>query len=101
MLKKYKVKSKKFIKKQKPKRQNSYIIVRKISPLTYKLDFSQSQFRIYPVINIQHFARYECDNDPFYRIPPPLGPVEYEKNLEHPGNPKYEVYKVEKILNYA
>ncbi len=63
-------------KREMPRRQGPYPIVRKISPLAYELDLPAGN-RIHPVISIAYLTRYHATDDPYNRIPPPPGPVEY------------------------
>ncbi len=53
-----------------------YPIVRKISPFTYELDLPTGN-RIHPVISIAYLTRYHINDDPYNRILPPPGPMEY------------------------
>ncbi len=62
------------------KRQGPYIVIRKITPLTYKLDLYDNDLQIHPVINIQYLTPYKCSDDPFHRIPPPPDPIEYNSD---------------------
>ncbi len=66
-------------------RQRPYLVVRKISPLIYKLDLTDDS-HIYPVISIAYLSRYYICNDPFKRIPAPPGPVEYSAKTDTFGN---------------
>jgi hypothetical protein len=66
-------------KREIPRRQGLYTIVRKVLPLAYKLDIPplESGKDIYLVISLNHLSRYRIYEDLFKRIPFPLGPVEY------------------------
>ncbi|KAL8366740.1 hypothetical protein RB595_010549 [Gaeumannomyces hyphopodioides] len=85
-------------KKEAPRRQGPYDIVRKVSPLAYELDFKKSdlQSRLHPVVSIQYLTKYNCDDDPFHRKPPAPGPVEYTPSDEDSDadSPSYEVERV-------
>src|SRR6266699_5550961 len=61
--------------------QGLYPIVRKISPLVYKLGLLVSNC-IYPVIFITYLTRYYVNDDPYNRIPLLPGPVEYGTELD-------------------
>src|SRR6266699_1402024 len=63
-------------KREMPRRQGPYPIVRKISPLAYELDLPAGNRR-HPVISIVYLTRYYATDDPYNRIPLPSGPVEY------------------------
>src|SRR6266699_7325631 len=63
-------------KREMPRRQRLYPIVRKISPLAYELDLPTGN-RIHPMISIAYLTRYYVSDDPYNRILPPPGPVEY------------------------
>ncbi len=56
-------------------------MVWKISPLVYKLDLPFDA-KIYPVISIVYLSRYRAYEDPFGRILPLLGLVEYGSDTD-------------------
>jgi len=87
--------------KEMPRRQGSYTIVRKVSPLAYELDFPPQDGpgrRLHPVVSIQYLKRYKTDEDPFDRIPPPPGPVEYEGDSDDTGDG--DAYEIERIVDH-
>jgi len=59
-----------------PCRQGPYPIVRKLSPLAYKLDLPAGN-RIYPMIFITYLIQYHTTDDSYNYIPLPPGPIEY------------------------
>ena len=60
-------------------RQGPYSIIRKVSLLAYELDIP-SGTKIHPIISVVYLSRYRSYKDPFQRVPPPLGPVEYDNS---------------------
>ena len=56
-------------------------MVRKVSPLAYKLDLPFGT-KIYLVVSITYFSRYRVYEDLFGRIPPPPGPIEHGSNID-------------------
>ena len=63
-------------KREMPRRQGPYPIVRKISPLAYELDLPAGN-RIHLMISIIYLTRYYTTDNPYNRIPPLPGLVEY------------------------
>src|SRR6266566_4549869 len=49
------------------RRQRPYLVVRKVSPFVYELDFPFG-VKIYPVVSIVYLFRYRMYEDPFGRI---------------------------------
>ena len=68
-------------KREIPRRQGPYPVVRKISPLAYELDLPLG-VKIHPVVSIVYLSRYRAYEDPFGRIPPPPGPIEHGSNID-------------------
>jgi len=54
-------------------------MAKKVSPLAYELDIPKDT-RIHPVISIAYLSRYRTHQDPFQRVPPAPGPVEYDNS---------------------
>jgi hypothetical protein len=116
-------------KREMPRRQGPYTVVRKVSPLAYELDIPppESGKGIHPVISLSHLSRYRTHEDPFKRVPLPPGPVEYcnsdsddewelERIVDHKTKPdgttkylvrwkgygpKWDSWKTMKQLNHA
>ncbi len=59
-----------------PRYLGLYSIVRKISSLIYELDLLAGN-RIHLMISIAYLIQYYIYDDPYNRVPPPLGPIEY------------------------
>ncbi len=68
-------------KREMPRRQGPYTVVRKISPLAYKLDIP-AYTKVHPMISVAYFSRYRTYEDPYHRVAPPLGPVECGSDSE-------------------
>src|SRR6266566_1736971 len=68
-------------KREMPCRLGLYPIVRKISPFVYELDLLAGN-RIHPVISIAYLTRYYISDDPYNRILPSPGPVEYRSESD-------------------
>ena len=62
--------------KESAKREGPYTITRKVTPLAYELELPKGS-KIHPVISVQYLTKYNCDNDPFQRRPPPPRPIDY------------------------
>ena len=50
-----------------------------MTSLAYEIDFPANS-RVHRVVNIQYLTRYRPKNDPFHRVKPPPGPVEYSSD---------------------
>jgi hypothetical protein len=75
-------------------------IKRKVSHLAYELDIPLS-WRIHPVISIAHLTpapNPEDNPDPFNRIQPPPGPLEYD--TDDTSNAEGEVYELERLVEH-
>ncbi len=83
-------------------RQGPYPVVRKISPLTYELDFPEDS-RIYPMISIVYLLYYRTHDDPFKRISILSGSVEYDAETNTSGddvrNGKH--WELERVVDHA
>ena len=85
-------------KRETPRRQRPYSIIRKVSLLAYELDIPLGT-KIHPVISIVYLSRYRSHEDLFQRVPPPFGPVEYNNsNSEVLANGEWEL---ERILDHC
>jgi hypothetical protein len=87
----------KISRKVSPRRKGPYKIMKKVTPLAYQLDLPESA-RIYPVVSIQYLTPYTCKDNPFDRVQPPPGPLEYHSDSS--ANDSKDVYEVERIVNY-
>ena len=66
-------------KREIPRRKGPYPVIRKVSPLAYELDIPVGT-KIHPVVSIAYLSRYRSHEDPFQRVPPPPGPIEYDNS---------------------
>ncbi len=85
-----------------PRRQGPYPIVRKISPLAYKLDLTDNS-RIHPVISIAYLSQYHVRDDPFKRIPALPGPVEYSAEMDTSNDNTHDRkhWELERVVDHA
>ncbi len=72
-------------KRKMPRCQKPYPIVRKISPLAYKLNLPIGNC-IYPIIFIVYLTRYHTTDDLYNRIPPSSGLIEYRTESDSTSN---------------
>ncbi len=63
------------------RRQGLYTVIGKISLLAYKLDIPV-YMKIHPMISIVYFSQYRIHEDPFHRVLPPFGPIEYNSDSD-------------------
>ncbi len=84
------------------RRQGSYLVVRKISPLVYELDLTDDS-RIYPVISIAYLSRYHVRDDPFKCTLAPPGPVEYSAETDMFGDDTRDRkhWELERVVDHA
>jgi len=77
-----------------PRRQGPYSVIRKVSPLAYELDIPLNT-KIHPVISVVYLSRYRSYEDPFQRVPPPPGPVEYDNSgFEASADGEWELERI-------
>ena len=81
--------------KEAPRRQGPYRITRKVTDLAYEIDLPRDG-RVHPVVSIQYLSPYDCNDDPFKRIPPPPGPVEHDDQ----ATPSDDEWEIERIIDH-
>ena len=66
-------------KREMPRREGPYPVIRKVSPLAYELDIPAGT-KIHPVVSIAYLSRYRLHEDLFQCVSPLPSPIEYNNS---------------------